>query len=155
MDTHKWIKGIRLALGLLLAPAVAPFWLAVLLCYEMWMDPSWGENGAAFAMFSWLLLTCGARLAYLGALLIALPYALVMLGRKQLSFVSVMVATELLAPVYCLALNVTMSRHYVFVPNVVAWSVPAVVVSGFCFYLIGVWEPTSRHKNEPASVAAH
>jgi hypothetical protein len=110
----------------------------------MRIDPSLWDNGAAFAMFTSMLLSYGAMLAYLGTLLFSLPCALIMLDKGRLNFVNVMVATVLLALVYCLVLNVILIRIYTFIPNVVAWSVFAVIVSGLCFYLIGVWTPCKK-----------
>jgi hypothetical protein len=69
-----------------------------------------------------------------------------MLDKERLNFLNVMASTMLLALIYYVALKTVVEQFYAVVPNLAIYSVPAVIVSGLCFYLVGVWNPSRRRR---------
>lgn len=142
MHSQKWLKGIRLFLGFLIAPTVVPLCLCLSLDIVTWCltsSPGVQVNDVGMAMFALFVLNVGLGLAYLGALCFGLPYVLFMLDRDRLNFRAVMAPTLVLSLVYCGVVYASLRDYYSFAEAVAALSVPAVILSGLSFYLIGVW----------------
>jgi len=104
MHSKKWLKGIRLFLGFLLAPAVVPFCLCLSLDLATWQltsSPGVQVNDVGMVMLGIFALSVGMGLAYFVALCFGLPYVLFMLHRGRLNFRDVMAPTVVLSFVYC------------------------------------------------------
>ena len=143
MHSKKWLKGIRLFLGFLLAPALVPFCMCLSLDLATWQltsSPGVQVNDVGMVMLGMFVLNVGMGLPYFGALCFGLPYVLFMLHRDRLNFRAVMVPTLVLSLVYCGIVYVSLINNYSFAGMVAALSVPVVILSGLSFYFISVWK---------------
>jgi hypothetical protein len=147
MSVHKWLSGIRLFLGFLLAPAVVCVSLGTTLdraLAQLGAHP----DGPANIMLGSFVFIAGLLVPYLGAWGFGLPYyAVVMLGRGRVGFLAVMIPTLIVSLVYALMVYSSLCDFHPPHPlaeNVAVPQVPAVILSGVCFYLIGVWKPYRR-----------
>jgi len=150
MNTRRWVRGVRLFLGFLLAPAIVPvsIWLAagkVLADFES--RPGAHVNAPAMVVLFVILFGVGFVMVYFGTLCLGLPYVIRLIQKGQLSFRNIMVVVLPLSLVYAGIVYVALSPMIPRDP--LAWfvamcSIPAVIMSGLCFYLISVWRPLGR-----------
>ena len=143
MYVRNWLGGIRLFLGFLLAPAI------VSVCLVTSLDMVLARLGAhpdgpTNVMIGAFVGVVGLVVPYLGALCLGLPYVIILLGRRWLNFRAVMIATLIFALVYpaivYLSLCDTLHPSHPLAEAVAAPQIAAVLLSGLCFYFIGVWE---------------
>ncbi len=153
MSSRKWIKGIRLLLGFLLAPAVVPIWLGWSLDFIVasivsarGFDPS--DLSVLLLAMGWCVV--GIRGAYFGAWCIALPITVLILisDDLKLNFRVVMIMTLVFSAAYGAFVYVSFQKTYWFAGPLARLSVPGVIASGLCFYLIAVWSPCNRRLRE-------
>ncbi len=155
--SHKWIGGIRLSIAFLLAPAIAAFWLSIsmdaVLRHLGW-EPSDLAN-ISLAMF-WFM--NGVVMPYLGALFLGLPYVLIMSSIARLNFWTVMVPITALSLVHGAVVYASLCSFHPAHPlaeAVAGLQVPGAIVSGLCFYLLGVWRlrgPSAPSHVDPRSL---
>lgn len=141
-----------MALGFLLAPAIVPYWLLVSLDYIRAPIIATGYRPSdlselVFAM-GWGNVGIGG--AYFGAWFIALPVTVMILisDKVKLNFRVVMIMTLVFSAVYGWVVYTSFVGHYWFAEGWAAISVPGVIASGFCFYLIAVWSPVRHDKRK-------
>jgi hypothetical protein len=104
-------------------------------------------NNAGMFVLGVFALNVGVGLAYLGALCFSLPYVLVMSHKSRLSFRTIIAPTAVLSLVYGGIVYASLVSHYSFAGTIAVLSVPAVILSGFSFYLISVWSPLGSKAN--------
>ena len=144
MYSQKWLKGIRLFLGFILAPAIVPLCLCLsldLITWQLTLNPGVQANDVGMVMLGIFVLNVGIGFAYFGAFCFGLPYILFMLERGQLNFRAVMTLTAVLSFVYGGIVYASLVNNYSFAGIVAILSVPAVILSGLSFYFISVWSP--------------
>jgi hypothetical protein len=146
MSLQKWLDGIRLSLGFLLAPAIVS--ISTCRTLDVVLDRLGAHpDGPANIMLGAFAVVVGLGVPYCGTLCLALPYVIVLRGRGRLNLRMVMIATLIFSLVYaavvCLSLG-DMHPPHPLAEGVALPQVPAVIFSGLCFYLIGVWKLGSR-----------
>jgi hypothetical protein len=153
MSSHKWIKAIRLVLGFLLAPAVVPICLGWSLDFIVasivsarGFDPS--DLSVLLLAMGWSVIGIGG--AYFGAWCIALPIVVLILlsDEVRLNFRVTMIMTLAFSAIYGVFVYVSFEKTYWFAGTLARLSVPGVIASGFCFYLIAVWSPSKTKPGE-------
>jgi len=144
MHSQKWLKGTRLFLGFLLAPAIVPLCVCLsldLVTWQLTSSPGVQVNDVGMVLLGMFALNVGIGFAYFGALCFGLPYVLFMLDKNRLNFLTVMAPTVVLSLIYCGIVYASLKNHYSFAGVVAALSLPAVILSGLGFYFISVWKP--------------
>jgi hypothetical protein len=147
MCLDKWIRGIRLSLAFLLAPAMTAAWLSISMDAVL-KHLHWEPSDIANITLGMCWFTCGVVLPYLGALFIGLPYILIMSASALLNFWTWMALVTPLSLVHAAIMYWFLCSFHPSHPlaEVVAGLlVPGTIVSGLCFYLLGVWKPLARH----------
>lgn len=146
MDSQKWLTGIRLFAGCLLAPAIVPAVLAGSLRIITHQGPPIDDfTRSALTMF---VLTVGLGLAYLLALCFCLPCVLSMRRAGWLNFRTVLGPALVLAWLYALLVYACLQNDYPFAKPVAALSALGVVLACLFFYVIAVWR-TEQRDTEP------
>ena len=138
MNSRKWLRGIRLFWGFLLAPAVVPLTLhgsLNLVTAHFHLDLS-GIMADTLRTFE---LTFGVGMVYLCVLCFGVPYVALVLKAGRLGFRAVMLPTLMLSWVFSVVVYFSLQKDYPFAGTVAALCVPGVLLAGLCFYLIGVW----------------
>ena len=138
MSLHGWLRGIRLFLGFLLAPAVVPLTLHAALSIII---TRLGLNLTDLRAESLRLfeLTFGVGMVYLCVLCFGLPYVLFMLRAGRLDFRAILLPTLVAAWVYAVVVYASLHRDFSFAGTVATACVPGVLLAGLCFYLLAVW----------------
>jgi len=154
MISRRAIRGVRLFLAFLLAPVLVPVSLntaldiviAYFTAYRGLALTDWGNFHLGI-----LLLDAGG-MAYIGALLVMLPCVLVALDAGRLKFRTIIAPTAVLSPVFALIIYGALKGRFPFpFAEVTAMlSIFGVIISGLCFYFIGVWK--SQERNAEASL---
>lgn len=138
MNSHRWLPGLRLFLGFLLAPAVVPLTLQVSLRIAVACFRPAVSDIAADALDVFVL-TFGVGMVYLCVLCFGVPYVLLVRQAGRLTFRAVLLPTLLLAWVYSVVLYASLQRDYPFAGAVAVLNVPGVILAGLCFFVLGVW----------------
>ena len=123
MVSREWLKYGRLLCGFLVAPAIAPVSLILLLILVV--GGCRAECPVLGPMFLQGIIHSGIPTSYACAILIAVPYVLWMRSRRELDFWAVM--ADMVVGVIVLA------------------PLPGIVLAGLCFYFIAVWTPRSSY----------
>jgi len=138
MSSRRWLSGFRLFGGFLLAPALVPLTLrasldAVIAYFGVTLSDIAVE---ALSMFVW---TFGVGMVYVCVLCFGVPYIVLIRRAGRLNFRTVMAPILLLSWVFSVVVYASLQGDYSFAASVAALCVPGVVLSGLCFYLLGVW----------------
>jgi hypothetical protein len=141
MSWQRWLKGIRLTLGFLLAPAV------VSICVSTSADRELARIGAHPSGPAGIMLACCVGglmvLPYVGTLCLCFPYVLIQMARGRLGFWAVMLPTLVFSLVYAAEVYSSFCDFHPPHPvaeNVAVRQIPAVLLSGLCFYFVAVWK---------------
>lgn len=148
MYMRKWLKAIRVFLAFLLAPAIVSICLFTsldLVLARLGAHP----DGPALIMLGTFALILGLVVPYLGALCLGFFYFIhACLGQRRSDFWAVAIATLLFALVYptvvYLSLRDSLHASHSVAKAVAAPQVPAVILSGLCFYFISLWKRGER-----------
>ena len=144
MNAEKKVRCIRLFLGFLLAPAIVPIWMGFsldgIIAY-IGIEPS----DLAYLILGMSILVGDTGLAYLGGLIFGLPYVIYMLRQGQMNFRTLMAATLVMSLMYSVIEYISLNPQYQLIAKPMAiLSVPAVILSGLCFYFISFWRLPKR-----------
>jgi hypothetical protein len=145
---QKRVRVVRLSLAFLLAPAIVAFWLSISMDAVL-EHLHWEPSDIANILLGTCWLMDGVAIPYLCALFLGLPYVLIMSARARLNFWTVMAPIAALSLVYALSVYSSLcSFHpaHPFAEAVGALQIPAVIGSGLCFYLLGVWRLRGRRE---------
>lgn len=141
MLSRKQLKGLRILLGFLLAPAILSLSLfASLHIVLAWLGAN--PDGPAKIVLGLLAMGTGLGVPYAAAFGFWFPYFM-LLGQKRLNFRTVMIPTLIFAFPYSaiVYLSFSMMRPpHPFAEAVAVPQIPAVILSGLCFYLLSVWK---------------
>jgi hypothetical protein len=139
MNWPTWLRGSRLFLGFLLAPAVVPLTLHVSLSVvAAYLGLNLSELDAD-SLRSFVL-TFGVGMVYLCVLCLGVPYVLLLSKAGRLNFRTITVTTLMVSWVYSVLVYVSLQKDFSFAGTVAALCMPGVILSGLCFYFIGVWK---------------
>jgi hypothetical protein len=138
MNAHKWLRLFRWLGGFLLAPAIVPLTLyAAVQIGVARLDHDLSTITAnALAQF---VLIFGVGLVYLSMLCFGIPYVVLFQRAGRLSFRTIMVPVLLLSWVYSVVIYGGLHGVYPFAGTVALVCVPAVILTGLCFYFIVLW----------------
>jgi hypothetical protein len=155
MAHHEWIKLVRLTLACFLAPAMEVIWFHAFLTivdpYFVVHYPGPSPIGAGFQYGPIeLCVPCCCTLFLL------IPYVLVMLARDRLNFRTVMLPTVVMAMVYGLLVYASLhsdnSEKYPWIAQTMGMlSTLGVILSGLCFYFVGVWGTAKKGAAVPTA----
>jgi hypothetical protein len=157
MHSRRWLMGLRLFLGFLVAPAIVGMWLSISMDAVL-AHLGWHPSDIANIMLALCWFEVGVLEVYFVALFVGLPAVLAMLNKGCLRFRWIMLPAVVLAPVY--AANVYASLCWgrptnPFVGIVAALQVPGVIVSGLCFYFISAWKLQKRDTGPELTPTGH
>ena len=143
MVSREWLKYGRLLCGFLVAPAIAPVSLILLLILVV--GGCRAECPVLGPMFLQGIIHSGIPTSYACAILIAVPYVLWMRSRRELDFWAVMAPIfGLILPLFGLLFVIGVMADLV-VGVIVLAPLPGIVLAGLCFYFIAVWTPRSSY----------
>jgi hypothetical protein len=127
-------KGMRLMLGFLIAPAVAPVSYVIFFIAWAWFQNARGIDINPISLLPPIgkAIFPGIPVAYIFTLLIVVPYVLVMEFTHHLNFATVMIPIVLL-----IVTLVTLGQSYIsFMPRIEV--ALGIISSGVCFYFLAV-----------------
>jgi hypothetical protein len=158
METESTPTGFqvfRLVTACLVTPVILTVWLSVSL--DAMVAYFGGHpDGPAAVMLGAFVIVLGLLAPFTCLILVGLPYALIMLMKGRLNLLAVALPTLFLAVVYALVLyrSLLYYRHPAFALSVALLSVPGVMLSGLCFYVVGAWGIAQETLESPADSAA-
>jgi hypothetical protein len=154
MASHRTTRRVRLFLAVLLAPALVPICLNI--TFEIVRAHAAAARGPALTPAGSfdldIFLLDVAAIAYIGALLVMLPCAVILLDAPRPNFWATVAPTVVLAPLFALIVYGALNEHFssALAGTTAVLSLPVVALSGLCFHMIGVWKP--REKKEKTSL---
>ncbi len=147
----KSVNGTRLALAFVLAPIITVVWEGFSLdAVTAWFGGR--ADGPAGVMLGAFLIVVGFAVPFFFLLIIGLPYVLLMLRLRRLNFGTLLLPTVASSLIYGWVVYASLSpqRHPAPARMMGITAVAGVIVSGLCFYLVGVWKNGQKRQGAPA-----
>jgi len=138
MSLWKWISGIRMFMGFIVAPALVPIWSISL--FAVFIDSREIDCPAGLASFIEGI-PAAIVMWYVCIVGLGLPWVLSTRSRGELCL------WRMMAPILCLACPLAVlflvlgAMGGLLIGVIAALWLPVVVLSALCFYFIGVWQP--------------
>jgi H+/gluconate symporter-like permease len=138
MNSCPRLDGGRLALGFLLAPAVAPI-SAMLITYAVTKEHS---GDCLFGGITLVMTFFGFPLSYFSALVLGFPYVCVMHKKEHLNFWTIMAGGLALWAGLCAFMYVAPSKDLRVLRYAIApLSLVGILLEAVFFYCVALWRP--------------